>query len=163
MTAKFAELYNSPLEAGIRAVVVLEQLWPETADLGEMVLFDHVVVHASDIGGPLSLHAEVADRKGELLVRRGIVEAGLNMMRRCHLVDKVADDEGFAWRASEGAATYVELLESSYFEELKTCADWVAREVKEKSKTEFKKMVAERIGDWSENFSHRGDFESLDV
>ena len=38
----FGDLFNSRLEAGIRAVVVLELLRPETADLSEMVLFDHV-------------------------------------------------------------------------------------------------------------------------
>ncbi|MBY3029451.1 hypothetical protein E0H51_31550 [Rhizobium leguminosarum bv. viciae] len=151
---KFPELYNSPLEAGIRAVVVLERLWPATADLGEMVLFDHVVVHAMDVGGPISLHASVPGRKGELLVRRGIVEAGLDMMRRCHLVEKIADDDGFAWRASEEANSYVELLESDYSEDLKNCAGWLAGKVRELSKTGFRTLVVEHIGEWTENFSH---------
>jgi hypothetical protein len=153
MSVKSADLFNSPLEAGIRAVVVLERLWPTTADLSEMVLFDHVVVHASDVGGPFSLHASVPERKGELLVRRGVVEAGLDLMRRCHLVDKVADDDGFAWRASEQASSYVELLESGYSEELKTCATWVARKVEELTKKGFRDLVAEHIGEWNENFS----------
>jgi hypothetical protein len=48
----FGGLFNSRLEAGIRAVVVLEYLRPETLDLAEMVLFDHVVVHTADLGGP---------------------------------------------------------------------------------------------------------------
>lgn len=153
MSAEAVELFNSPLEAGIRAVIILERLWPTAADLGEMVLFDHVVVHALDIGGPLSLHASVPERKGELLVRRGVVEAGLDMMRRCHLLDKVADEGGFAWRASEQASSYVELLESSYSEDMKTCAAWIARKVDELTKKGFREFVAERIGEWNENFS----------
>lgn len=48
----FGGLFNSRLEAGIRAVVVLEYLRPETLDLAEMILFDHVVVHTADLGGP---------------------------------------------------------------------------------------------------------------
>jgi hypothetical protein len=55
---EFGDLFNSRLEAGIRAVVVLESLRPETADLTEMVLFDHVVVHTGDLGGPASLHVD---------------------------------------------------------------------------------------------------------
>ena len=74
MTYNFGHLYNSKLEAGIRAVVVLEELRPSAADLAEMVLFDYVVVHTADLGGPASLHAELPGRKGELLVRRRLIE-----------------------------------------------------------------------------------------
>ena len=112
---------------------MLENMRPLTADLSEVVLYDHVVVHASDVGGPMSLHAAVSGRKGELLVRRGIVEAGLDLMRRCHLLEKVADEQGFAWRASEEAASYVELLESPYSADLKTCASWLAGQVRDGS------------------------------
>jgi hypothetical protein len=35
MSKKFGELFNSQLEAGIRAVVVLENLRPETVDLSD--------------------------------------------------------------------------------------------------------------------------------
>src|SRR5437773_2376098 len=110
---EFGDLFNSRLEAGIRAVVVLESLRPETADLSEMVLFDHVVVHTSDLGGPPSLHADVPGRKGELLVRRRLVEASLELMRRCHLVEQDSLENGLVWRASEDAASYVELLETA--------------------------------------------------
>src|SRR5690349_17373164 len=60
----FGDLFNSRLEAGIRAVVVLELMRPETADLSEMVLFDHVVVHTADFGGPpwRAARAAPADR-----------------------------------------------------------------------------------------------------
>jgi hypothetical protein len=154
MSTIITDLYHTPLEAGIRAVVVLEQLRPITADLSEVVLYDHVVVHASDIGGPMSLHAAVSGRKGELLVRRGIVESGLELMRKCHLLEKIADDEGFSWRASEEAASYVELLESAYSEDLKTCAGWLAARVRDLSKAGFKSMVVDRIGEWTESFGH---------
>ncbi|MER8638781.1 ABC-three component system middle component 2 [Mesorhizobium sp. M1365] len=154
MSASISDLYHTPLEAGIRAVVVLEHLRPMTADLSEVVLYDHVVVHASDVGGPMSLHAAVSSRKGELLVRRGIVEAGLDLMRKCHLLEKVADDEGFAWRASEEAASYVELLESPYSEDLKICASWVAGQVRELSKAGFRSMVVGNIGEWTDSFGH---------
>jgi ABC-three component (ABC-3C) system Middle Component 2 len=64
---EFGDLFNSRLEAGIRAVVVLESLRPETADLTEMVLFDHVVVHTGDLGGPASLHVDVPGRQGRVI------------------------------------------------------------------------------------------------
>ena len=86
--------------------------------------------------------------------RRGIVEAGLDLMRRCHLLEKVADEQGFTWRASEEAASYVELLESPYSADLKTCASWLAGQVRELSKSGFKSMVVSHIGEWTESFGH---------
>ncbi|WP_183896875.1 ABC-three component system middle component 2 [Rhizobium skierniewicense] len=156
MSEEFGELFNSQLEAGIRAVVVLENLRPVAADLSEMVLFDHIVVHSADIGGPKSLHADVPGRKGELLVRRRLVEAGLDLMRRCHLVEKATDDNGFVWRASDDAASYVELLETKYSEHLKTCAVRLATEVRRRSKEGFKEYARERLGDWGESFGTKG-------
>ncbi len=119
----FGKLFNSPLEAGIRAVVVLEKLRPESIDLAEMVLFDHVVVHTADLGGPPSLHPDLPGRKGELLVRRRLIEKILDLMRRCHLVDQEVTEDGVTYRASDEAASYVELLETTYSERLKDCAD----------------------------------------
>ncbi|WP_108512455.1 ABC-three component system middle component 2 [Bradyrhizobium algeriense] len=152
ITEDFGHLYNSKLEAGIRAVVVLEELRPEAADLAEMVLLDYVVVHTADLGGPPSLHAELPGRKGELLVRRRLIEASLELMRRCHLVEQTSLDDGFCYRASDDAAPYVELLETSYSNRLKDCARWIGKEVRERGKSGFKAYVRERIGDWSEAF-----------
>jgi hypothetical protein len=149
---EFGGLFNSPLEAGIRAVVVLEHLRPETLDLAEMVLFDHVVVHTADLGGPPSLHPEVPGRKGELLVRRRLVESSLQLMRRCHLVDQASAEEGIVYRASEEAAAYVELHETDYSMQMKVRARWVAEQVKIHSKAQFKRLVRERIGDWTDAF-----------
>jgi hypothetical protein len=150
---EFGELFNSRLEAGIRAVVILESIRPETADLSEMVLFDHVVVHTSDVGGPASLHAELPERKGELLVRRRLVEASLQLMRRCHLVEQDSVEDGLVWRASDDAASYVELLETAYSTRLKVCAEWLGQEVRVRTKAGFKAFVRQKLGDWNEALS----------
>jgi hypothetical protein len=152
----FGKLFNSPLEAGIRAVVVLEKLRPISVDLAEMVLFDHVVVHTADLGGPPSLHPDLPDRKGELQVRRRLIERSLELMRRCHLVDQEITDEGVLYRASDEAASYIELLETRYSERLKECADWIAAQVRMNNKLAFKSFVRDRIGDWTDAFSPVG-------
>ena len=152
----FGKLFNSPLEAGIRAVVVLEKLRPKAADLAEMALLDHVVVHTADLGGPPSLHPDLSDRKGELLVRRRLVERSLDLMRRCHLVDQEITDDGVLYRASDEAAGYIELFETSHSERLKGCADWIALQVKSTGKVQFKSFVRAQIGEWTGAFSTVG-------
>lgn len=147
-----SDLFNSPLEAGIRAVTVLEKVRPIALDLAEMVLLDHAVVHSADLNGPPSLHPELPGRKGELLVRRRLIEASLNLMRGFHLVDLTVSDAGLFYRASEEAAGYVELLESEYSERLKTCAAWIADEIGTKGKDAFLGEIRTRLGDWTSAF-----------
>lgn len=149
---EFGHLYNSPLETGIRAVIVLEHLRPVSADLPEMVLFDHVVVHTGDHGGPKSLHTAVPGRKGELLVRRRLVEESLRLMRECHLVVEAHDADGIAYQAADEAAAYIELLETPYSEHLKRCSAWIRDEVERYTKAGFKERIRARIGDWAEAF-----------
>jgi len=64
--------FNSTLETGIRALVVLEAFYPRHCDLMEMTWFDHLIVHTGDIDGqdvPESLHPDLPNRTGELLAR----------------------------------------------------------------------------------------------
>ena len=122
-----------------------------------MVLFDYVVVHTADLGGPPSLDAELPGRKGELLVRRRLIESSLELMQRCHLIEQEGLDEGFVYRASDDAAPYTELLETTYSTKLKDCARWIGKEVRERGKSGFKAFVREQIGDWSEAFGPSGE------
>jgi DNA repair ATPase RecN len=110
------------------------------------VLFDHVVVHTSDLGGPPSLHADLPGRKGELLVRRRLVEASLELMRRCHLVEQDSMEDGLVWRASDDAASYLELLETAYSTHLKACAAWLGREVRTRTKAGSKPSCVRSSG-----------------
>jgi hypothetical protein len=94
-------LFNSALETGVRAVVVLDAAYPRSFDIAKLTWCDHLVVHTADIDGPASLHPDIPQRAGELLVRRRLVEDGVNLMRRLHLIDATADAGGIRYQASE--------------------------------------------------------------
>src|SRR6476659_3836971 len=94
-------LFNSSLETGVRAVVVLDAAFPRAFDLSQLTWLDHLVVHTADIGGPDSLHPDIPQRTGELLVRRRVVEDGINLMRRVHLVDAHVTERGILYQARE--------------------------------------------------------------
>jgi hypothetical protein len=87
-------LFNGALETGVRAVVMLDAVFPRSLDLARLTWCYHLVVHSADIGGPPSLHPEIPQRTGELLVRRRLVEEGVNLMRRLHMIDAKVSTEG---------------------------------------------------------------------
>lgn len=147
--------FNSTLETGIRAVVILNAFYPRQCDLMEMTWFDHLVVHTGDLHGddvPPSLHPDMPNRTGELLVRRSLIEKSLRMMIEVHLVDYLESDRGFLFQASEDAAAYVDLLQSNYAVALKARAGWISGRFAEMDTSEIKAVAEERIGRWTAEF-----------
>lgn len=147
-------LFNSPLETGVRAIVVLNAAFPRAFDVTEITWFDHLVVHTGDIDGPPSLHPDVPQRSGELLIRRRLVEESLQAMRRLHLVEFVPDGgTGLLYRASEESVGVIDLLRTPYSVALKERAEWLVSNVLSRSRSELEDLIAGRIGRWRIEFS----------
>ena len=147
-----APLFNSTLETGVRAVIVLDALHPRAFDLAHLTWFDHLVVHTYDIGGPPSLHPDIPQRTGELLVRRRLVEEGIKLMRRLHMIEANVDESGITYRASEDASAFVEALRTEYSMELKDCADWLAGFVGRTPDSNLAGLISTRIDRWAVEF-----------
>jgi len=148
--------FNSTLETGIRALVVLEAFYPRHCDLMEMTWFDHLIVHTGDIDGqnvPESLHPDLPNRTGELLVRRQLVERSLRMMQKMHLVDVFETESGIEFCASEEAPSYVELLQAPYSLALKERARWMANRFAQQESVEIRKLIEGQIGRWTTEFT----------
>ena len=145
-------LYNSELETGTRAMVILEAAYPRALDLSQLTWFDHLVVHTEDIGGPPSLHPALPGRTGELLVRRRLVEDSLTFMRRLHLVETVADEKGIAYRAGDDVPALIGLLRTRYAIALKECAQWLVSELGDLDQAELTSRIADRVGRWAVEF-----------
>ncbi|HEX8509585.1 MAG TPA: ABC-three component system middle component 2 [Propionibacteriaceae bacterium] len=94
---------NSPLEVGLRVLMILQEAFPEHLDLNQLVLLDHSFLHSADLGGPESLHLLVPVRAGELGVKRQSIEAGLEVMIRAHLAHVGVGDRGIEFWAGEAA------------------------------------------------------------
>ena len=132
------QLFNSPLETGIRALAILDAAYPRAFDLSELTWLDHLVVHTADIDGPESLHPDLPHRTGELLVRRHVIEQGLTLMRRQHLVEQQNDARGLLYKASDDGAAVLNLMRTDYARKLIERARWLADHIKAMSPDELK-------------------------
>lgn len=147
--------FNCSLETGIRALVLLEAFHPRHCDLTELTWFDHLVVHTADIQGedvPTSLHPDLPNRTGELLVRRRLVEESLRLMHRVHLVDVVDGTDGISFTASQDAPSFLDLLQAPYTLELKKRAAWMAERFSDMSQASIRALVDDKIGRWTAEF-----------
>jgi hypothetical protein len=147
-----APLFNSTLETGVRAVVILDALHPRAFDLAHLTWFDHLVVHTSDIGGPESLHPDIPQRTGELLVRRRLVEDGIRLMRRLHMIETDVGKGGISYRASEDASAFVDALRTEYSSALKQRAIWLSSFVARTTESDLAVLISTRIGRWAVEF-----------
>lgn len=146
-------LFNSTIETGIRAVIVLNALYPRACGLEEVTCFDHVVVHSGDLGGPESLHPPLPPRAGELVSRRGLVGESVRLMCQMHLIDERHDEDGIRFVASDDAPSFLRLMHAPYSQALKERADWLARRFEDLSEVEVEAVAAALIDRWRQDFA----------
>lgn len=147
--------FNSKLETGIRALVVLDAFYPRRCDLAEVTWLDYLVVHTGDLDGqnvPESLHPDLPNRAGELLVRRQLVEQSLRIMQQMHLIEVFECETGIEFCASEDAPSYLDLLQAPYSLALKERAKWMANHFVDQTATEMRSLIEKRIGRWTAEF-----------
>ena len=79
--------FNLPVETGLRCLYILDAIYPSASDLQRLVYYDYLLVYSGDVeNGPPSLHPSIPHRGGGWLVRRQMVETGLNLMFSKELV-----------------------------------------------------------------------------
>lgn len=154
------DLFNTPLEAGLRAVVLLDAFAPEAFDLTALSLLDYYAVHtgdldiegvrtSSDADQPSSIHPPVASRRGEYFVRRHLIEEGLEIMERAFLLDRVADENGLSYRARDVTAAMVDLMESEYNSQLRRAARWLAHVAEVEGRDAFIQRLILGVNRWT--------------
>ncbi|MCZ4120241.1 ABC-three component system middle component 2 [Streptomyces sp. H39-S7] len=118
---------NSPLEIGVRALVLLAETHPEPLDLSQLVLLDHVVLHSAEFDGPPSLHPDLPARAGELGVKRSVLEQALLVLIRAGLAGVEDRSDGLMYTATDRGPVFVDVLEAPYVESLRERAEWAVQ------------------------------------
>ncbi|WP_181785154.1 threonine transporter [Streptomyces sp. NBC_01476] len=116
---------NSPLEVGMRTLVLLSASFPRPLDVAQLVYLDHAMLHSGELHGPPSLHPRVPAGPGELAMKRHLIEQGLIVLMRAGLADVEAGEDGLVYRASEEGPGFVDILAAPYTDQLKHRAAWV--------------------------------------
>lgn len=145
-------LLNGPIEVGLRTVILLSQAFPACFDLGRLVVLDHCVVHSDLFGGPRSVHPNRPNSLGEIGLKRGLIEDGLQIMRRAGLVEVQADPTGISYKASEEAPGFLDLMEAPLVRELEQRAAWALEQFAGVSDDDVQRTLLGSLDD----FTNRG-------
>jgi len=124
-TSQNEQLFNSVFETGLRTLCALSAGHPDQYDIQQLLAFDHIIVHSEDmLDGPPSLHPEVQQRNGELLVRRPLIQMGLAQMETKRLVITHALNGQILYSATDLAFAFLDSLENPYLQHLRDRAEW---------------------------------------
>ncbi|MFV0645218.1 MAG: ABC-three component system middle component 2 [Sphingomonadaceae bacterium] len=152
MSVSHTSPFNSALETGIRTLTVLVASFPRAHDLSRLVQYDYLVVHSEDADGPPSLHPPLPLRTGELLVRRGLVEAGLRLLMSRNLASRSLGQDGVRYRAEEAAGAFIDNLTAPYLHELRQRAEWVATTFDPLDDGDLNALVKRFFSAWTTEF-----------
>src|SRR5689334_15456448 len=130
--------FNSPIETGVRALILLAESYPAQLDLQRLLEYDYIMVHTGDVDGPPSIHPALPLRSGELLVRRQLIERGLMLMISRGLVSRHATENGFMYQAEDDAGPFLDSLSAEYLNDLRNRAEWVVDRFREMSDQEIR-------------------------
>lgn len=145
---------NSPLEVGVRVLMLLSEAFPAHLDLNRLVLLDHGLLHSADLGGPDSLHPPLPIRAGEFGMKRKTIEQGLEVMTRAGLAEMDNSEGGINFRASDRAYGFVNILASEYAAGLQSRASWVIGHFEDLSEASLREQMRGIFDNWSEEFEH---------
>lgn len=143
---------NSPLEVGMRVLMILVEAFPARLDINRLVLLDHGLLHSADLNGPESLHPPTPVRVGELGVKRQHIEDGLHVLIRVGLAEMSAEDSGIEFRANESSESFLKLLEADYARTLQDRAHWIVQELGAVDDDRLRERMREISSHWAEEF-----------
>lgn len=147
-------VFNSPIECGLRIALILTEVYPQDCDLQELIQLDYLLVHSGDMpNGPQSIHPSHPYRATELHLRRPLVEQGLAMMLSKSVVECTMSPKGITYHAGTWALTYLNELESTYTQQLRQTAKWLAESYARIPKEELAKRLNMQSRQWGAEFS----------
>ncbi|QOU31009.1 threonine transporter [Vibrio coralliilyticus] len=150
---KKSNVFNSPIETGLRSLILLEAGYPKSFDIERIVFYDYLLVHSGDIkDGPKSIHPNTPHRSGELLVRRPVIEKGLDLMISRGLLTKEYSESGFEYKATELSTPFLDTLDAGYTKKIIGVASWVIESFDDESNEEIRSLIRNNLGVWGGEF-----------
>lgn len=144
---------NSPLELGLRTLIVLTVSFPRELDVDRLVLLDYCLLHSEDLGGPPSVLPALSTRGGELGIKRSVLEHGIQVMSRAGLIDVVVSTRGLSYRASEAAAPFLRLVHSPLLVRLTQVAEWAISDFGDLPAPDIRERIRMISNQWSEQWT----------
>jgi hypothetical protein len=153
-TTKNINPFNNSVESGLRVLTILNESFPKSFDLQNLVYLEYLTIHSADIDKTTqSLHPAVPYRSGEIMVRSSIIEEGLKLFIIKKLIEKQYNTNGIEYKATENAMPFLESLEENYSIKLQEKANWAIGKYSKHTKQELKNLMNPKLSEIDNEFN----------
>lgn len=151
--AENKNVFNSPLEIGLRMLFILDALTPKTYDINTLAIFDYFLLNSSDFpNGPKSLHPSTPHRGAQLIIKPMVLQQGLNLMISKELINIDFTVDGIAYSSNLLTGKFIEFIDNEYSNNLKLRCDWIKSEFFNYDVTKLEIFVKNNIPEWGSEF-----------
>ncbi|CAM3202035.1 hypothetical protein PANO111632_07800 [Paracoccus nototheniae] len=98
------------------------------------------------------MHPAVPERGSEWIVKRDLVQTGMDLMYARELVTKKLTSDGIAYVGSEMTTAFIGLLKTPYAAAIQKRARWIVDTFGARSDDDLQAFMAERVGTWGAEF-----------
>lgn len=151
--------FNNRIEYGLRALVILQAMYPSRCDLNYLSCLDYLVVHSGDFNNYLkSLHAPVPNRKNEIYIRRNLIEEGLKLLSLYCLVRPVYLPDGIYYEITDEGEPFLDSLSEEYTSQVRLRASWAVDEFEGLDATMLRKKIGSALESKDSDIAFHMDF-----
>ncbi|MDQ6481829.1 ABC-three component system middle component 2 [Dyadobacter sp. LHD-138] len=144
-------LFNTPLEIGLRLLVLLSQSQTQM-DSEKLMYLDFLCLNTFDIGGPESLHAPIPNRGVQVFAKKELIQRGLAVMLSKELIAIIPTEKGFLYYATDAGRYFLQYFQTPYYSKLVEKSSWVVSLFDEESTQEIKKYIDDNLSKWGGEF-----------
>lgn len=152
---------NTPLEFGLRALIILSKLSSEGTDIERLLVYDYMLTNSGEFNSKLpSIHAETPYKYSKLLVKRDTLKEGINLLTRYGLITLSYNEEGITYKKNKYTQRFLDNIDSTYKEKLEIVAEWISSDMHYKKINEIEYDLKSRIKKYGIEFYEGGvDYE----
>lgn len=146
-------LFNTPLETGLRCLVILAGLENKAIDIQRLIYLDYLLTHYGDVEPEVeSLHPSIPSRSGEILIKRDLVSQGLHLMISKKLINIEYGKNGILYGATSYSKAFLQHFESKYMLRLLDVNKLLIDKFSNYTDVELKNFIMRNIDRWGGEF-----------
>lgn len=146
------KVFNTPIEVGFRALVILREFSGKSLDIEQIMFLDYLSQNTNDIGGPKSLSAPIPNRGVQVYARKELLHKGIVILLSKELISFESNETGFSYSINEAGKKMLELFNTKYYHDLTERSAWVIEKFGDMNLMEMRTFMNDNISNW------RGEF-----
>lgn len=139
-------MMNSPIEFGLRALVLLSQIEDEGMDIDRLLIYDYILTNSGEFNEELpSLHVETPYKYSKLMVKREILKEGVKLFSDQGLIEIKLTEHGIYYKKSDYTVAFLDNMSSKYKAKLLDISKWVIENVYNKNENKIEEEINRKI------------------